>query len=143
MVAFRTILHHLENNGVTDYISNPLFIGLNCIVITTFGDAFWAQGEFTASDECTILKHNCMSELIGLFVSACYIAGNKYKYSFTLKAFSQRVCDDVIKLPITPTGEPDWAYMEQYMRRVMEDCERKYQTLVQVAKRRTEVDVSG
>lgn len=110
----------LVNNGVTDLIGNPLFVANDAIVVTTFGDAFWADGNFTASDECSILTHSNMNELSGLFVATVYMAHNKRKYSFKLKAFSGRVADDVVFLPVTPGGEPDWSYMEQYMRTVMD-----------------------
>lgn len=110
----------LVNNGVTDLIGNPLFVANDAIVVTTFGDAFWADGNFTASDECSILTHSNMNELSGLFVATAYMAHNKRKYSFKLKAFSGRVADDVVFLPVIPGGEPDWSYMEQYMRAVMD-----------------------
>ena len=43
------------NNGVTDFISNPLFIEKeNAIVCTTFGQAYYAMPNFTTSDEITI-----------------------------------------------------------------------------------------
>jgi hypothetical protein len=46
------------DNGVTDFISNPLFVEKNKILVTIFGDAFFAEGEFTASDDVTILDNN-------------------------------------------------------------------------------------
>ena len=112
----------LENNGVTDYICNPLFTDKDGLVVTTFGDAFYAKGDFTASDEITILHHNKMNELNGLFIAST-IRSRKWKYSFKVKAFQERVSNDIIKLPITLTGEPDWQYMEDYMRRIMDKSE--------------------
>jgi hypothetical protein len=29
----------------------------------------------------------------------------------------------MIRLPITPSGEPDWRYMEKYMENITKDCE--------------------
>ena len=46
-----------SNNGLTDMISNPLFIEKNALIYTTFGDCYYVEGEFTASDEITILKN--------------------------------------------------------------------------------------
>ena len=31
-----------------------------------------------------------------------------------------KLTDTIIRLPITSTGEPDWQYMEDYMRRIMD-----------------------
>ena len=112
----------LDNNGVTDYIGNPLFIDNDAVIVTTFGDAFYAKGDFTASDEITILHHSDMTELSGLFIASA-IRCNKWKYSFKVKAFKERVSSDKIKLPATPDGQPDWGYMESYMKKVMEETE--------------------
>src|SRR5699024_6690113 len=40
-----------ENNGITDFISNPTFTSSNKIVVSTFCHAYWAEGVFSASDE--------------------------------------------------------------------------------------------
>ena len=49
----------------------------------------------------------------------------------------------MIKLPATPDGYPDWNYMEQYMRSVMENCEKKYQTLVRISQEKHQVDTTA
>lgn len=118
----------LDNNGVTDYISNPLFVDNDALVVTTFGDAFYAKGSFTASDEITILHHENMNELSGLFIASA-IRQNKWKYSFKVKAFKERVSKDSISLPVTKNGQPDWAYMESYMKAVMEVSEKSLKNL--------------
>ncbi len=124
----------LENNGVTDYICNPLFTDKDGLVVTTFGDAFYAKGEFTASDEITILHHNKMNELSGLFIAST-IRSHKWKYSFKVKAFQERVSNDIIKLPVTSTGEPDWQYMEDYMKNIMNKQEMATGNLLKIAQK--------
>ena len=42
----------------------------------------------------------------------------KYDYKHVVTA--DRLLNEIIKLPVTVSGEPDWAYMEQYMRDVMD-----------------------
>ena len=65
------------NNGLTDKISNPLFIEKNALIYTTFGKCFYVEGEFTASDEISILKHKKLNIYSGLFL-ATLISQNKY-----------------------------------------------------------------
>ncbi len=132
----------LDNNGVTDYISNPLFVDNDALVVTTFGDAFYAKGDFTASDEITILHHEKMNELSGLFIASA-IRQNKWKYSFKVKAFKERVSNDSISLPATSDGQPDWDYMESYMKAVMEESEKSLENLKKADNTKHLIDVSG
>lgn len=104
-----------ENNGVTDYISNPLFIEENALVYTTFGDCFYVEGKFTASDEISILKYPEINKYNALFIAGI-VNSNKYKYEFKQKAFRKAFENDVIKLPIGINGLPNFKYMEQYIR---------------------------
>ena len=131
----------LDNNGITDYISNPLFIDEDAVVITTFGDAFFAQGKFTASDEVTILHHPSLSELSALFIATA-IRCNKWKYSFKVKAFKERISADTIKLPVTPNGQPDWEYMESFMSSIVKVSEENIKMLKGADGAKHLVDVS-
>lgn len=132
----------LENNGITDYISNPLFIDKNAIIVTTFCDAFYAKGEFTASDEITILHHEKMNEINGLFIVSA-IRKNAWKYSFKVKAFQTRIIEDTIKLPINKKGEPDWEYMESYMKNIMQESEQNIENLQNISKHKNKIDVKN
>ena len=110
-----------ENNGIIQYISNPISFYSNAIVVTIFCDAFYAKGEFSASDDTTILKNSNMSELAANFVCVS-IKANKTKYDFKHKAFSGSIEKDTIKLPARKNSqgefEPDWKYMEDYMKNI-------------------------
>jgi type I restriction enzyme M protein len=103
------------NNGCTDFISNPLFIEKNAIIYTTFGDAYYVETEFTASDEISIFKNKNLNKYNALFI-ATVIQQNKYKYAFGRKAFKNKFIKDKINLPVTPQGEPDWQFMENYIK---------------------------
>jgi len=102
------------NNGWTDKISNPLFIERDAIIYTTFGDAYYVKGEFTASDEITIFKDEKMTIYSGLFLSTV-MTKNKYKYSFGRKAFKNKWSSDLIPLPVNEQGKPDWEFMKEYI----------------------------
>ena len=104
------------NNGVTDFISNPLFVMRNKIIVTTFCDAFYAGNTFTASDEITILDNKYINKHNGLFISNS-IMSNKSKYAFGRKAFTERIKEQIIMLPIDSQGQPNWQFMEDYIKK--------------------------
>lgn len=106
------------NNGVTDFISNPLFTNKNKLVVTTFCDAYYMEGEFTASDEMVLLNHEKLNKYSGLFIAQA-IKSNKNKYAFGRKAFSKRLQEQMILLPIDEKGEPNWEFMENYIKQIM------------------------
>ncbi len=103
------------NNSLTDSIENPLFIEKNCIVYSTFGTAFWVDGEFTASDEIYAFYNPNLNKYNALFITTI-MKQNQYKFKFGRKAFMNKFKDEIIKLPVTEMGEPDWIYMENYIK---------------------------
>lgn len=108
-----------SNNGLTDMISNPSFVETDgAIVCSTFGDAYFVNGGFSASDEMTILKNAELNEYNGLFI-AKMISQQKEKYSFGHKAFSKVLVRDHVMLPVTDAGDPDYDFMEKYIKERM------------------------
>lgn len=104
-----------KNNGLTDMISNPLFIESDALIYTTFGDCYYVEGEFTASDEISILKNPKLNIFSGLFI-ATVLNQSKYKYQFGRKAFYNRFKNETIILPANEKGEIDWNYMENFIK---------------------------
>jgi hypothetical protein len=103
------------NNSLTDTIDNPLFIEKDCIVYSTFGTAFWVDGEFTASDEIYAFHNPHLNKYNALFITTI-MKQNQYKFKFGRKAFRNKFQNEAIKLPTTPTGKPDWQFMENYIK---------------------------
>lgn len=108
------------NNGVTDYISNPLFTAENKLLVTTFCDCYFADRIFTASDEITILDNEKLNKYSGKFISTI-VMSNKNKYAFGRKAFTDRIREQKILLPVKMTSistppQPDWQFMERYIK---------------------------
>lgn len=101
------------NNGQTDRISNPLFVKSNSLIFTTFGDCYFVEQDFTASDEVTILENERMTKNIGIFI-ATVLSKEKYRFNFGRKAFTNKVIRLEIRLPAS-NGEPDWGYMEAFI----------------------------
>lgn len=113
-----------ENNGLTDIIENPLFIEKDKLIISTFCNCFFVEGEFTASDEITIFGNDKLNKYNGLFISHV-VKRNAIKYAFGFKAFSERLARQIVKLPINSKGQPNWEFMENYMRKIEEKQKQK------------------
>ncbi|MGX3045703.1 restriction endonuclease subunit S [Helicobacter sp. T3_23-1056] len=109
-----------ENNGLTDMIANPLFIESDKLIISTFCDAYFIEGKFTASDEITIFGNDKLNKFNGLFM-AKIIKSNAIKYAFGHKAFLERLSRQIIKLPIDSNGNPHYEFMENYMRHIEQE----------------------
>jgi type I restriction-modification system DNA methylase subunit len=102
------------NNGMTDSITNPLFVEKNALIYTIFGDCFYIESDFTSSDDTTIFKHPKLNKYNGLFM-VTIINQNKYRYRFGRKAFFNKFENEIIKLPADQTGDPDRQFMEDYI----------------------------
>jgi putative type II site-specific deoxyribonuclease len=108
------------NNGITDFISNPLFTEKKSLIYSTFGNCYYVEEEFTASDEISILKNDKLNKFNALFV-ATIINKKKYKFVFGRKAFKNKFENEIIKLPtikINGNYEPDWEFMEKYIEKL-------------------------
>lgn len=106
-----------ENNGLTDMISNPLFIEEDKLIISTFCSCYFIEGKFTASDEITIFGNNNLNKYNGLFI-ANIVKSNASKYAFGHKAFLERLIKQIIKLPVDSQNNPHWEFMESYMKQI-------------------------
>lgn len=109
-----------NNNGLTDYIDNPTFIEHDALIYTTFGDSYYVVGNFTASDEITILNNEKLNRYNGLFISTI-IKQEKYRYSFGRKAFKNKICNARLYLPYEKIKDkvvPNWDYMEEFIKRI-------------------------
>lgn len=113
-----------ENNGTTAFIENNLsnldFINKkNCLTVAMVGDstcyAFWQRQDFIASQNILILRSELMNGFNALFLSEIiYIEKYRFSYGRTLsKSFFETIR---IKLPATEKGQPDWDFMEKYIK---------------------------
>lgn len=106
------------DNGLTDIISNPLFIEKNALIYTIFGDCFYVEGEFTASDTVNILKNSKMDKYAALFI-ATVISQGRFKFCYGRQAYMNKFENEIIKLPaVEEKGEikPDFAFMSEYIK---------------------------
>ncbi len=122
------------NNGLDGFIDyDSSYINYDSPVITIGNETaepFVQDYPFFTGTKVNILipKHNA-SKLALLFVlQSLKKHKSKYSYSFTIN--STRLKRQIIQLPINSQGEPDYAFMEQYMRQKEQDKLEKYRKYI-------------
>ena len=65
------------------------------------------------------------------------------RYSYDDARILDRITEEVIRLPVSSDGQPDWDYMESYMKRVIDRAERDLRHLQSSHGTKHPVDVTG
>lgn len=110
------------DNGVDNFVANSLGVRIfdNCITIAnsgSVGSSFYHPYSFVASDHVTSLANDNFNKYIYLFI-ATIASRLSEKYSFNREIKDSRLKREKIMLPINDNGEPDYEYMEEYMRSI-------------------------
>ncbi|OQA46737.1 MAG: Restriction enzyme BgcI subunit beta [Bacteroidetes bacterium ADurb.Bin302] len=82
------------------------------------GASYYHSYEFVASDHVTHLKNDKMNKYIYLFIATLT---NRFseKYNFNREINDRRISREKIILPVNKKNEPDYEYMEQYIKNLM------------------------
>lgn len=100
------------------------------------GDVFAQPQRTGVLWDAYLIKPNwdCTSEQVLIYLACVIEKCVKQFFSYSDKCTWNKVQDKIIKLPVTPDGMPDWAYMEQYMQAVMDRQAHVIQTLARISK---------
>ena len=120
------------NNGIIDYyyLGEDLLNNINsehCIMIHSNTHlAYYVNTPFYLKDghgATTIFTNDHLTESSTFFIITVLNKAMFDKFDYDTKATKEKLENLIIKLPITSTGEPDWQYMESYMKAVMDESE--------------------
>lgn len=105
-----------SNQGVSAYISNSdMEKYRDCISIDMFGHAFYHDYVCTGDDNIYFFINDNISKSAKMFIVSC-INNNSLKFSYG-KQFRQRNADkEMVMLPINSSGQPDFIFMESYIK---------------------------
>lgn len=108
------------NNGVREKIEVDEIMKPNCITVNyngSVGEAFYQIEPFWASDDVNILYPLDwdMNQYNGMFL-ATLIKLERPKYSYGRKWTLTNMKKSTIKLPVNKEGNPDWNYMEEFIK---------------------------
>ncbi|GAB6012662.1 restriction endonuclease subunit S [Viscerimonas tarda] len=108
----------LENEGVNQFIGNDEMTQYqNHITIDMFGNSFFRDYAFCCDDNILVLKQKqpIITKYIGIFIAAILHRDN-YKYAYGRQYRQKNFKQHLIKLPTTVAGQPDWLFMENYIK---------------------------
>ena len=108
-----------NNNGIGYFVgNNNLTLEKECLSVNrngSVGYSFYHPYNALFSNDCRKLRPKFKSRYVGLFLSN-QITQQKDKYGYGYKMGTARLKKQKIMLPINIKGEPDYKYMEQYMK---------------------------
>lgn len=120
-----------NNNGVDAYIeaTRGTRIFENCISLANSGSvgvAFYEPFAFVASDHVTSLKRENTSKYVYLFFTAV-LEQQKSNFDFNREINDLRIKKMRVMLPVDDNDEPDYQFMEDYMKELMVAKRKQYQ----------------
>lgn len=127
-----------ENNGIIAFVEDKKarLWEANTLTIDMFGKVFYQENPYFAVSHGRInilLPKISMTKGCLQFMGCAIEKVTLQKYAFNEMCTGTKVLKDSIKLPATPDGAPDWAYMESYMAN-LETKVAESMTLLQAAK---------
>lgn len=110
-----------ENNGIIAYISDDKAKLWNAGTITVdmFGKAFYQTNSYhcVSHGRVNILIPKVQfSERVGKYIACVIEMVSIKKYQFTEMCTGKKLLKDIIKLPVDDNENPDWNYMEDYIK---------------------------
>lgn len=95
------------------------------------GSTFYHDYPFNVNgDALVLIEKQKMSREVKLYLTCLFDSHFSRKYSYAEKCSPDKALNERIKLPTTPSGDPDWYYMEMYMRGVEAIVKNKLSLLV-------------
>lgn len=108
------------NNGVDNFVSNESGVRkfADCLTLAnsgSVGKTFYHSYEFVASDHVTALQSPHLNKYSYIFV-ATLVERLQEKYSFNREINDLRINREKVLLPVDDFGNPDYAFMEEYIK---------------------------
>ena len=117
-----------ENNAVSSYIDyrsdfkesgNCIFIGGKTFVVSYQESDFFSNDSHNLAlylnDEGNATKPHL------LFMASCIVRSLAHKYTWGDSVSKQKIKNDSVSLPVTPSGEIDFAFMDSFIRELEEE----------------------
>lgn len=123
-----------NNNGIGYFVGNTNeTLEENCLSVNrngSVGYSFYHNYKALFSNDCRKLRLKSKSPFVGKFISQI-ITGQKEKYGYGYKMGTGRIKRQKILLPIDKKGQPDYYYMENFIKKL------EYEKLTNYIERKT------
>ena len=114
------------NNGLKRFIGNSKLFEGNRITIEKIQlSSYYQPAPFYCSHDVSVISGKSLNEYNSQFI-ATIIMRNGSKYSYGRQAQLNVVKRETILLPTTPSGKPNYSFMEQYIKNLMIDKYTQY-----------------
>lgn len=107
------------NTGLVNHISNPVPIfPENSITIDIFGNTFYRDYAFAASDDVGVLWNddNRFNEYHLLYITSAIKKALTGIFDYSHKLRASQVAPYEVYLPVNSSGQPDTSFMELFIR---------------------------
>lgn len=135
-----------SNQGIAGYYDvtveyeNAITISCNGVGC---GSTYYHDYPFAITGDAIVLQDvNPLSANVKRFISTVYDSYFTARYSYAEKCSPDKAMSELIKLPATLTGEPDWDYMDNYMSNMTKTTETVFENLMQIDDNKHLLDVS-
>ena len=111
------------NNAIDDFYRNEA-TEKGCVLTVdsaTIGYVSYQLNDFIATDhvEKIVSKSESINKYTGLFLKSCIDKSKIGKYGYGYKFSQKRIVRQKILLPIDSNGNPNWQFMEDYIKQEM------------------------
>ena len=105
-------LHAVKSELPANIIENGNAISIG----DTTATCFYQDEDFITGDHMVVVRADSwLNKYTGLFIVAI-LQGEQYKYSYGRAYLMDRIRDTIVKLPADAEGNPDWLFMENYIK---------------------------
>lgn len=109
-----------SNNGLTGFTVEPPQHDGNVIAVNRNGngvaEAFYQPAPFSSTEDVHVFKPRFqLNKRIAMFLIPL-IRQEQYRFNYARKWGLERMKELIIRLPVRSSGEPDWQFMEDYIK---------------------------
>lgn len=117
--AIRYVTRTDGNNGCKGFVINAGFEDIERGNAITIGDTtstiYYQTNDFICGDHIVILRSKYLNETRGLFVVSL-LNLERYRYNYGRAYKKELIYDTKIKLPVDSENNPDWQWIENYVK---------------------------
>ena len=126
-----------SDNGIQGFVKNETVENGNCITIGMVGvpTAYWQTTSFVASQNILVIRNTQFNQYNAIFLCGLLNKNILTKYNYGKPLNLKHFPKQIIKLPTTFNGEPDYEFMEEYIK---EREEQKLEEYVSFARKKIE-----
>ena len=122
------------NRGIAAWIKhNKVLFPANSLTIDMFGNVFYRDQPFFADDNILVLASDGKySDKVMLYMSAQIRTALQDRFNYGHQFRQKSLRSVIISLPVTPSGTPDFEYMEERIRELEEERIRELEAYLKV-----------